>query len=283
MSNERRFKICNILKKSDAIKIIQENLSFEELNSIIKPNFSQMINICNSMSKKELQFIIYNLKNLPNEVIEDQIKYSVLSEEKITTDKVFDNENEYDNEKSFKYEKIVKSQMPTKKNVEQKKIIEKKDYNENKSEKNIQQQNNLNENNSDKIIQQQNNLNENNSDKIIQQQNISNENKSDKNIQIQNNSNDTKTQLVLQKEPLKNQMSKSAFKEYNMILTKCNKYLDYTDLSKECQKFDLNTDMNIVYGFYTKFKKEIENSLKNERLTINNITENIELDNVVNL
>jgi len=93
---ERKFKLCGVLKKSDCIDLIKSNLSYEELKTLINPNFNQLIRILNCMNKKELQYIVFNTEKLSIEKITTTIQKTAM-EEKNTINKNFltnDNDSE---------------------------------------------------------------------------------------------------------------------------------------------------------------------------------------------
>ena len=97
---ERKFKLCGVLKKSDCIELIKSNLSFEELKSLINPNFNQLIRILNCMNKKELQYIVFNTEKLSIEKITTTIQKTAM-EEKNTINKNFSNNDNDSEEEDF--------------------------------------------------------------------------------------------------------------------------------------------------------------------------------------
>lgn len=97
---ERKFKLCGVLKKSDCIELIKSNLSFEELKSLINPNFNQLIRILNCMNKKELQYIVFNTEKLSIEKITTTIQKTAM-EEKNTINKNFSNCDNDSEEEDF--------------------------------------------------------------------------------------------------------------------------------------------------------------------------------------
>jgi len=60
MNTNQRFSICGTLRKQDCIELLKNNLSFEELNAILKPNYNQLMRLIKSYTKKENQFLLYN-------------------------------------------------------------------------------------------------------------------------------------------------------------------------------------------------------------------------------
>lgn len=93
---ERKFKITQVLRKSDCIDLIKSNLSYEELKTLINPNFNQLIRILGCMNKKELQYIVFNTEKLTIDKITNAIQKTTL-EEKNTINKNFltnDNDSE---------------------------------------------------------------------------------------------------------------------------------------------------------------------------------------------
>jgi hypothetical protein len=103
---ERKFKLCGVLKKSDCIELIRNNLSFEELKSLINPNFNQLIRILNCMNKKELQYIVFNTEKLSIEKITNTIQKTAL-EEKNTINKNFSNNDNDSEEEDFLSDNVI--------------------------------------------------------------------------------------------------------------------------------------------------------------------------------
>lgn len=154
---ERKFKLCGVLKKSDCIELIRGNLSFDELKSLINPNFNQLIRILNCMNKKELQYIVFNTEKLSIDKITTTIQKTAL-EEKNTINKNFSNNQNDSEEEDFlndneilHEEKIEVKKLDTEKNPVE--IIS----HENNLMKNIEVKK-LDAENKTEIISQQDNL-----------------------------------------------------------------------------------------------------------------------------
>lgn len=64
MNNEKRFKICGVLRKIDCLDLLKNNMSYEELKSILQPNYNQLLRLMKSYNKKELQFLLYNTQKI---------------------------------------------------------------------------------------------------------------------------------------------------------------------------------------------------------------------------
>lgn len=109
---ERKYKITQTLKKSDCIELLKKELNFEELKTLINPNFNQLIRILNCMNKKELQYVVFNHEKLTIDKITDIIRKTAL-EEKNTINKNFnmtgtnnDSEEENNEEENISVIKI---------------------------------------------------------------------------------------------------------------------------------------------------------------------------------
>lgn len=91
---ERKFKLCGVLKKSDCIDLIKSNLSFDELKTLINPNFNQLIRILNCMNKKELQYIVFNTEKLSIDKITTTIQKTAMEEQNTINKNFLTNDND---------------------------------------------------------------------------------------------------------------------------------------------------------------------------------------------
>jgi len=121
--NELKYKITNSLKKSDCIEILKDTLTFEELKSLITPNFQQLIHILRCLTKREVQYIVFKHEKITIAKITDTIKNKSL-EEKNTIDKTFFEEEEADEEAEpfLPIENIEVKKLPAE-NPQSKKVI----------------------------------------------------------------------------------------------------------------------------------------------------------------
>ena len=81
MNNEKRFKICGVLRKSDCLDLLKDNMSYEELKQILQPNYNQLIRLMKSYNKKELQFLLYNTGKISLDKITTIIRKNAVSGE----------------------------------------------------------------------------------------------------------------------------------------------------------------------------------------------------------
>jgi hypothetical protein len=95
---ERKFKLCGVLKKSDCIELIKGNLSYEELKTLINPNFNQLIRILNCMNKKELQYIVFNTEKLTIDKITTTIQKTAMEEKNTINKNFLSNDNDSEEE-----------------------------------------------------------------------------------------------------------------------------------------------------------------------------------------
>jgi len=95
---ERKFKITQVLRKSDCIDLIKSNLSYEELKTLINPNFNQLIRILNCMNKKELQYIVFNTEKLTIDKITNAIQKTTLEEKNTINKNFLSNDNDSEEE-----------------------------------------------------------------------------------------------------------------------------------------------------------------------------------------
>jgi len=92
MNRERKFKLCGVLKKYDCVNLIRNNFKIEDLKALINPNFEQLIKILNCLTKKELQYIVFNSEKIGIERITNEVRTSAVKENN-NIDKNFFNEN----------------------------------------------------------------------------------------------------------------------------------------------------------------------------------------------
>ena len=63
-NSNKRFSVCGVLRKQDAIELLKNNLNAEELKKLIQPNYTQLIRVLKSYTKKELQYLLYNTEKI---------------------------------------------------------------------------------------------------------------------------------------------------------------------------------------------------------------------------
>jgi len=98
MNTNQRFSICGTLRKQDCIELLKNNLTFEELNAILKPNYNQLMRLIKSYTKKENQFLLYNTHKIGLDKITAIIRQNsvigvVENEEELNEDFSADNTN----------------------------------------------------------------------------------------------------------------------------------------------------------------------------------------------
>jgi len=76
-----KYRLCGTLRKNDCVELLKNNLTFEEVKSLITPTFNlQLLKILGAFNKKELQYIVLKNDKLTIEKISDRIKKSALDE-----------------------------------------------------------------------------------------------------------------------------------------------------------------------------------------------------------
>jgi hypothetical protein len=72
--NNKRFSVCNIIKKSEAIELLKNNLTAEELKALIQPNYNHLIKMLKLYSKKDIQYLLYNTHKIGMDKISNIIR-----------------------------------------------------------------------------------------------------------------------------------------------------------------------------------------------------------------
>ena len=76
--NNKRFSVCNCIKKSQAIELLKNNLTAEELKSLIQPNYTHLIKMLRLYSKKDLQYLFYNTQKITMDKIINNIRQNAV-------------------------------------------------------------------------------------------------------------------------------------------------------------------------------------------------------------
>lgn len=76
--NNKRFSVCNCIKKSQAIELLKNNLTAEELKSLIQPNYTHLIKMLRLYSKKDLQYLLYNTQKITMDKIINNIRQNAV-------------------------------------------------------------------------------------------------------------------------------------------------------------------------------------------------------------
>jgi hypothetical protein len=72
--NNKRFSVCNIIKKSEAIELLKNNLTAEELKALIQPNYNHLIKMLKLYTKKDIQYLLYNTHKIGMDKISNIIR-----------------------------------------------------------------------------------------------------------------------------------------------------------------------------------------------------------------
>ena len=76
--NNKRFSVCNCIKKSQAIELLKNNLTAEELKALIQPNYNHLIKMLRLYSKKDLQYLLYNTQKITMDKIINNIRQNAV-------------------------------------------------------------------------------------------------------------------------------------------------------------------------------------------------------------
>jgi len=93
MSNNinKRFSVCNIIKKSEAIELLKNNLTLEELKALLQPNYNHLIKMLKLYPKKDIQYLLYNTTKIGMDKIGEIIRKNAITN---TSDSEQETENE---------------------------------------------------------------------------------------------------------------------------------------------------------------------------------------------
>lgn len=130
--NNKRFSICNIIKKSEAIELLKNNLTAEELRALIQPNYNQLVKMLKLYSKKDIQYLLYNTHKIGMDKIsniirknavmgggdseDEEIKDNILKKD--MTNNLIDMEDDEEEEEMNSVENIEVKKLPAENNTQ---------------------------------------------------------------------------------------------------------------------------------------------------------------------
>jgi len=133
-NNNKRFSVCGVLRKQDCISLLKDNMNYEELKLILQPNYSQLIRLMKSYTKKELQYLLYNASKIGIEKITTTIRQNAVN----TEDEIEEHAEAFGGRKPAEEKKEVEKKEVEKKEVEN--IVKRENKDENEEEENEEEE-----------------------------------------------------------------------------------------------------------------------------------------------